>query len=415
MVYGVLAEEAVDKSGEIFDYETSKPLFQAWSSDFEKRTTEAGQEVSKGNLRAMHEGIAAGKFTQMVFDDAAKKIIVAAHVVDKAEWEKCEKGVYTGFSIGGKYEKQWMDEQLKKVRYTARPAEGSIVDNACMYGATFSAIKADGAEELRKFVGAPAQKDAAALASTADSVLEGLKNLLVQASMMEGDPSAWTIHDIAEAMSRVLSVKGEARYKIVVEMDDVAMGAPAGDLKKVDEAKPTDPTAPAADPVPDPAKPAGEKPSGEAPAADPVAVDPAKAASADTLSKLINESFQKSLESLTQTLTKHLDDQVKAVKDGIPETVSTTVGDAVKTAMTPIEKSMEEVKKDLELVKATPAAVGRPVHTAGKTIGSGPGGGGGSAPMEVVQKFLDEAQRSGKVDSQAMKQLRLQAATAAMP
>jgi hypothetical protein len=57
--------------------------------------------------------------------------------------------VYTGFSIGGKYVKSWRDGEY--VRYTAEPNEGSLVDNPCMYGAHFSAIKADGTTEVRKF------------------------------------------------------------------------------------------------------------------------------------------------------------------------------------------------------------------------------------------------------------------------
>lgn len=154
LVYGVLAEEAVDKSGEIFDYETSKPLFRAWSDSFKKATAATGQEESLGNLRSMHTAKAAGKFTEVVFNDADKRVEVCAKVVDDQEWEKTKQGVYTGFSIGGDYAKRWADAVIASAtRYTAQPAEGSLVDNPCMYGATFTAIKADGSNELRKFSG----------------------------------------------------------------------------------------------------------------------------------------------------------------------------------------------------------------------------------------------------------------------
>ena len=56
LVYGRVVAEEVDKSDEIFDYATSKPLFQAWSSDFQKAT----DGKSSGNLRAMHGSTAAG-------------------------------------------------------------------------------------------------------------------------------------------------------------------------------------------------------------------------------------------------------------------------------------------------------------------------------------------------------------------
>ncbi|WP_157646107.1 hypothetical protein [Burkholderia ubonensis] len=42
------------------------------------------------------------------------------------EWNKVLEGVYTGFSIGGKYGKTWDDQGHR--RYEAIPAGGSLVD-----------------------------------------------------------------------------------------------------------------------------------------------------------------------------------------------------------------------------------------------------------------------------------------------
>lgn len=147
IVYGVAALEQVDKAGEIFDYESSKPHFQAWTSDFSKRT--GGK--SKGNVREMHRDVAAGKLTNLNFNDAQKQVEVAAKVVDDAAWEKVQEGVYTGFSIGGSYADKWNDPAGKGLRYTAKPSEISLVDNPCMPGATFTAVKSDGTTEVRKF------------------------------------------------------------------------------------------------------------------------------------------------------------------------------------------------------------------------------------------------------------------------
>jgi hypothetical protein len=58
-------------------------------------------------------------------------------------------GVYTGFSIGGAYVKSWKDGEY--VRFTANPVEISVVDNPCVPGAHFTAVKADGTCEVRKF------------------------------------------------------------------------------------------------------------------------------------------------------------------------------------------------------------------------------------------------------------------------
>jgi len=151
LVYGTMAEEIVDKSKEMFDYASSKPLFEKWSGEIAKNTD--GKSV--GNLRSMHQPIAAGKLTDIVFNDTALKIETCAKVVDEAEWKKVEEGVYTGFSIGGKYVKRWADPANEGVtRYTADPHEVSLVDNPCIPTATFTAIKADGTSEMRKFKGA---------------------------------------------------------------------------------------------------------------------------------------------------------------------------------------------------------------------------------------------------------------------
>lgn len=145
LVYGTIAEEVPDHSGEIFDYATSKPNFEKWSSDFEKVT----DGKSLGNVRAMHGLTAAGKLTTIAFEDDSKKIEACAKVVDDAEWDKCLEGVYTGFSVGGKYVKRWKDGDL--TRYTADPNEVSLVDKPCIPTATFSLVKADGSMEIREF------------------------------------------------------------------------------------------------------------------------------------------------------------------------------------------------------------------------------------------------------------------------
>jgi hypothetical protein len=144
-VWGVATAEIVDKEGEIFDYESSKPHFQSWSDEIAKAT----DGRSLGNVREMHAPSAVGKLVALEFDDQLKQIRVGAKIVDAAAWQKCTLGVYTGFSIGGSYVKTWSDGQF--TRFTACPVEISVVDNPCVPGAHFTAIKTDGTTELRKF------------------------------------------------------------------------------------------------------------------------------------------------------------------------------------------------------------------------------------------------------------------------
>lgn len=144
-VWGVLAEEVKDKSGEVFDYTSSKKYFQQWSDSFQKAT----DGKSYGNLRLMHQAIAVGKLVSIEFLDDVKKIYIGAKVTDDTAWKMVEEAVLTGFSIGGIYIDTWMVG--KTMYYTAEPVEASIVDNPCMYGATFDAVKSAGDVEKKAF------------------------------------------------------------------------------------------------------------------------------------------------------------------------------------------------------------------------------------------------------------------------
>jgi hypothetical protein len=145
-VYGLVTSEAPDKDGEICDYPSTKPNYQAWSAEFAQAT--AGKSL--GNVREMHAHSAVGKVVDLVFDDPNKTIAVRARIVDDTAWAKCQEGVYTGFSHGGEYVGDpWPDGNY--LRYTAKPSEISLVDNPCNPEAHFEYIKADGSIELRKF------------------------------------------------------------------------------------------------------------------------------------------------------------------------------------------------------------------------------------------------------------------------
>src|SRR4051812_15364086 len=146
LVYGRAIEEIPDRSDEILDYESSKPLIQAWSDEVARAT--GGQSL--GNIRVMHGKQVAGKITNMTFKDDQKALDIVVKVVDDNEWRKVLEGCYTGFSIGGSYDKKWQDG--KYTRYTANPTEISLVDRPCVPTAMFfEVVKADGLREQRQF------------------------------------------------------------------------------------------------------------------------------------------------------------------------------------------------------------------------------------------------------------------------
>jgi hypothetical protein len=157
LVFGKITAQEVDQSGEMMDYETSKPNFESWSAQIEQ----GSGGLSKGNLRVMHGLSVAGKLTDISYDDADQSIEVCAKVVDDAEWNKVVEGCYTGFSVGGKYGKKWKEtvdgETITK--FTAVPNEVSLVDNPCVKSATFALVKADGSVEEHAFTDAVATID----------------------------------------------------------------------------------------------------------------------------------------------------------------------------------------------------------------------------------------------------------------
>jgi hypothetical protein len=146
LVTGVATAETPDRSGEIFDYASSKPYFEKWSAE----AAAASGGKSLGAVRAMHGATAAGKLTGITFDDAAKRVTVCAKIVDDDEWRKVQEGVYTGFSQGGRYVKRWADPDTGLTRYTAEPHEISLVDLPCVPDATFDVVKG-GVVERRGF------------------------------------------------------------------------------------------------------------------------------------------------------------------------------------------------------------------------------------------------------------------------
>lgn len=220
-VTGQVTAEVLDKAGEIFHYETSVPYFKAWSEGFEAVT----KGKSKGNVRSMHQAVAVGKLIDIQFDDDGKQITATAKIVDDAEWEKVQEGVYTGFSIGGKYVKQWKEEVdgVEKTFFTADPIEVSIVDNPCVPSATFTAVKADGAEvEVEFKLYEPTNEEVAA---KAEELAEG----------KEG--KTWTdfIEEAKKALIAEHGIPEDHEIEDAGEADDDANKAATGDEPEVDD------------------------------------------------------------------------------------------------------------------------------------------------------------------------------------
>ncbi len=240
LVYGLATAEVADRAGEICDYQSTKPYYEAWSAE----VNEASGGKSLGALRAMHGRVAAGKITDIAFDDEGKRIMIAAKIVDDDEWRKVVEGVYTGFSQGGRYVRRWPDPGSDLTRYTAEPREISLVDLPAVASATFEVIK-DGVAEKRAFASAAPAKDATS--GNDDEGAETAAQRLAALVQLVG---------AARELSRKLNAEAEAlAAQIGSEADDTPS---APDASQPDNAEPSASkiaAPPASQPSPDEAPP----------------------------------------------------------------------------------------------------------------------------------------------------------------
>lgn len=214
LVYGRAVVETLDKSGEVFDYDSSKPHFKEWSDGMAKVT----DGKSLGNIRAMHNKVAAGKVIDIEFHDDAKAIDIVGKIVDDDSWNKVLEGVFSGFSIGGRYHKKWQvpqDDGKSVTKYTAIPSEISLVDVPCVPGANFF--------EVRKADGSTAQVEFAPAKDTEEKLLKvSLNGKEIEATIAE---------ETAAVGKHITVIDGEDEKEIVITKiaDGIAHAAPVVD------------------------------------------------------------------------------------------------------------------------------------------------------------------------------------------
>lgn len=181
-VYARATREELDRQGEVVSYDASKVAFGEFAEWFEKVTTAAGQDPSKGTVRVMHQPIVAGKMLDYSPNDADRAIDVSLLITDKEQGRKCKGGEYTGISIGGDdvhtEPRPWEGKNVPWVtKY--RLGELSLVDTPACDSAVFTLVKrADGTgEEPEVKAEAPAvekQREPEAKPSRFEKILKAL-------------------------------------------------------------------------------------------------------------------------------------------------------------------------------------------------------------------------------------------------
>jgi len=130
MVYGYATNDMLDSQGEITEMDA---------------TAKAVEDYSKWrNIRVMHKPDPVG--TAPVIEMRKAGLWIGAEIVDDDAWNKVKKGVYKGFSIGGRKLRvvQEFSDTLKKNITRIKEyllTEISLVDRPANPSATFSFIK----------------------------------------------------------------------------------------------------------------------------------------------------------------------------------------------------------------------------------------------------------------------------------
>ena len=223
-----------------------------------------------GNIREMHERIAAGKAAYAeVRDD--NRTHLGAHVVDEGSIRKVRAGVLTGFSLGGDVTQRNADDPsiIEGISLT----EISLVDRPCNPDARITLIKMNGAEpmadkatapviEEKKQEAAPAEADAiekaakqgaettppvsATAAEPVDTMAKGMElwdarcaldALLIVQNLMSVE-SGESHEEAAGQMAALKQAEGSLKEFVASEVqegdDDVSLAADIGDLQKGD-------------------------------------------------------------------------------------------------------------------------------------------------------------------------------------
>ena len=147
LVQGLATAEVADRAGEICDYASTKPYYEAWSA-----------EMSAGERRQVARRLArdarAGRRGQ---DHRHRLRRRRASAFWSAAQDRRRRGMAQGrgrrlhrLQPGRRYVRRWADPETSLTRYTAEPSEISLVDLPCVPGATFEVIK-DGVAKRRAF------------------------------------------------------------------------------------------------------------------------------------------------------------------------------------------------------------------------------------------------------------------------
>jgi hypothetical protein len=208
-VAGVASAESVDSQGEVITADAMKAALP----DFFKH--------GSGNLREMHQMVAAGRVDKAEVGDDGKTYIECI-VVDPVAVKKVQTGTYKGFSVGGRALNK-SDGVISALRLT----EISLVDRPANPDSVISVWKADadsdqapggGASSEGAGASSPSPEVSPASATSEDAVAKAAE--VVIAKYAEGD-EVWDASRAIDALSTVIGLiyrEGQEGEAAQVEM-----------------------------------------------------------------------------------------------------------------------------------------------------------------------------------------------------
>lgn len=225
LVEGIASTETVDSQGEI----VKASAMAAALPDYMKF----------GNVREMHQAIAAGKAVACSVVDGVTHL--TAHVVDAGSVAKVKAGVLQGFSIGGTVKSRSKDNlkvidglDLNEISLVDRPANPDATFQLCKFDKPVAPV-AEPVKTTKRALSDEMKKGLYSVGYLADAI-SCLNNLAADAQWeadYEGDGSAIPGR-LKAVVKELLSIFVDMAAEEAAELDGdvVAMAAKPGSLKK---------------------------------------------------------------------------------------------------------------------------------------------------------------------------------------
>lgn len=380
VIEGYATTERVDVEGQIVDYDSVKaclPDYAEW-----------------GNIREMHQPIAAGKALLITPNDEERTVFLRALIVDTEAQKKVRTEVYKGFSIGGKASSKLIkrtDGSTYTRRYAGIISEISLADRPANPETRFSIVRFAGGdmppelEETQNLasVSTPPALDAA--------TIDAIKRLAGQSLLSKAATDPAKIVGLIQAARNELELAGDMEGAALMTQAIALIQQASGEAEG-------SPAEEASEPPPEAAA------EGDVPAAAMVAA--AKAGNLKKAGRPVSGARMAALEQTVKTLLQMMagagsakaQKAITAMADGDEMSISQAIGTEFAKAVNPLAGALLNINDRLLKIEAQPLPGGPLIRQpVTKTIiGQAPIAESKPALTPLVRQQLDNLQRMAR-------------------